>query len=123
MLAYLVYGFVPCHDICMFVSGHACLCLEYLTDSAGGGRTNSKGIVERRGSKPVRWLGPSKVHPNERATFQKRFLIFIFFISVFLQKYIFDMEIYRNIPRPPRYRAAGTWPPRCRAAGANLQKK
>ena len=33
------------------------------------------------------------------------------------------MEIYRNIPRPPRCRAAGTWPPDCRAAGANLQKK
>ena len=33
------------------------------------------------------------------------------------------MEIYRNIPRPPRCRAAGTWPPVRRAAGANLQKK
>jgi len=33
------------------------------------------------------------------------------------------MEIYRNIPRPPRCRAAGTWPPGCRAAGAYLQKK
>ena len=33
------------------------------------------------------------------------------------------MEIYRNIPRLPRCRAAGTWPPGCRAAGANLQKK
>ena len=30
------------------------------------------------------------------------------------------MKIYRNIPGRP---AAGTWPPRCRAAGANLQKK
>ena len=42
---------------------------------------------------------------------------FIFFISVFLQKYIFDLEIYRNIPRPPRCRAARTWSPRCGAAG------
>ena len=30
-----------------------------------------------------------------------------FFYFHFLQKYIFDLEIYRNIPRPPRYRAAG----------------
>ena len=28
-----------------------------------------------------------------------------------------------NIPRPPRCRAAGTWPPGSRAAGAYLQKK
>ena len=33
------------------------------------------------------------------------------------------MKIYRNIPRQPRCRAAGTWPPGCRAAGAYLQKK
>ena len=33
------------------------------------------------------------------------------------------MEIYRNILRPPRCRAAGTWPPSCRAAVAYLQKK
>ena len=33
------------------------------------------------------------------------------------------MEIYRNITRPLRCRAAGTWPPGCRAAGAYLQKK
>ena len=32
-------------------------------------------------------------------------------------------EIYMNIPRPPRCRAAGTWPPGSRAAGAYLQKK
>ena len=38
------------------------------------------------------------------------FFIFIFFIFVF--------EIYRNIPRPPRCRAAGTWPPGSGAAGA-----
>ena len=28
------------------------------------------------------------------------------------------MEIYRNIPRPPSCRAAGTWPPGSRVAGA-----
>ena len=33
------------------------------------------------------------------------------------------MEIYRNIPPPPRCRAAGTWPPGSRAAGAYRQKK
>ena len=33
------------------------------------------------------------------------------------------MKIYRNIPRPPRCRAAGTWPPGSRAAGAFPQKK
>ena len=33
------------------------------------------------------------------------------------------MEIYRNIPRPPSRRAAGTWPPDSRAAGAFPQKK
>ena len=49
---------------------------------------------------------------------------FIFFILYFhfLQKYIFDLEIYRNIPRPPRCRAAGTWPPGSGAAGAFLKK-
>jgi len=52
-----------------------------------------------------------------------RFFYFNIFYFRFLQKYIFDMKIYRNIPRPPRCRAAGTWPPGCRAAGAYLQKK
>ena len=52
------------------------------------------------------------------------FYIFIFYIFVFcfLQKYIFVFEIYRNIPPPPRCRAAGTWSPRCGAAGAFVQK-
>ena len=36
------------------------------------------------------------------------FFIFYFYF-LFLQKYIFDLKIYRNIPRPPRCRAAGTW--------------
>ena len=36
---------------------------------------------------------------------------------------MFVFEIYMNIPRPPRCRAAGTWPPGSRAAGAYLQKK
>jgi len=48
------------------------------------------------------------------------FFIFYFY---FLQKYIFDLEIYRNIPRLPGSGAAGTWPPGSWAAGANLQKK
>ena len=39
------------------------------------------------------------------------FYFYIFYFC-FLQKYIFDLEIYRNIPRPPR----------CRAAGAFLKK-
>ena len=53
----------------------------------------------------------------------QRFFYFYIFYFYFLQKYIFDLEIYRNIPRPPCYRAAGTWPPGSRAAGANLQNK
>ena len=36
---------------------------------------------------------------------------------------MFVYEIYMNISRPPRCRAAGTWPPGSRAAGAYLQKK
>ena len=42
-----------------------------------------------------------------------RFFYFYIFYFRFLQKYIFDLEIYINIPRPP-----GSW-----TAGANLQKK
>ena len=50
--------------------------------------------------------------------------VFYFFIFrfCFLQKYIFIFEIYRNILRPPRCRAAGTWSPRCGAAKAFVQK-
>ena len=50
--------------------------------------------------------------------------VFYFYIFHFrfLQKYIFIFEIYRNIPRPPRCRAAGTWPPGSGAAGAFLKK-
>ena len=51
-----------------------------------------------------------------------RFLYFYIFYFCFLQKYIFVFEIYMNIPRPPRCRAAGTWPPGSREAGAYLQK-
>ena len=36
---------------------------------------------------------------------------------------MFVFEIYMNIPRPPRCRAAGTWPPGSRAVGAYPQKK
>ena len=35
---------------------------------------------------------------------------FIFLFSFFTKKYIFDLEIYRNIPRPPGSRAAGAYP-------------
>ena len=52
---------------------------------------------------------------------QAIFYFYIFYFR-FLQKYIFDLENYRNIPRPPRCRAAGTWPPGNRAAGAYLKK-
>ena len=45
------------------------------------------------------------------------FFIFLFFISVFYKKYIFYLEIYRNIPRPPRCRAARSRPPSSGAAG------
>ena len=56
-------------------------------------------------------------------TLPRGFFIFIFFYFRFLQKYISDLEIYRNIPRPLRCRAAGTWPPGSWAVGAYLQKK
>ena len=36
---------------------------------------------------------------------------------------MFVFQIYTNIPRPPRCRAAGTWPPGSWAVGAYLQKK
>ena len=52
-----------------------------------------------------------------------RFFYFFIFYFCFLQKYIFDLEIYMNIPRPPRCRRAGIWPPGSRAAGAYPQKK
>ena len=57
------------------------------------------------------------------AIYARGFFIFLFFIFRFLQKYIFDLENYRSIPRPPSCRAAGTWPPGSRAAGAYPQKK
>ena len=63
--------------------------------------------------KPVIPLtNPHLEGPYGRARCLRFFNFYIFYFH-FLQKYIFDMEIYRNIPRPPR----------CRAAGANLQKK
>ena len=39
-----------------------------------------------------------------------RFFYFYIFCFRFLQKYIFDLEIYRNIPRPPGSRAVGAYP-------------
>jgi len=38
-----------------------------------------------------------------------QFFYFFIFQFRYLQKYIFIFEIYRNIPRPPCCRAAGTW--------------
>ena len=46
-------------------------------------------------------LGPACVDLARRG-----FFIFFYFYFCFLQKYIFDLKIYRNIPRPPRCRAA-----------------
>ena len=37
----------------------------------------------------------------------RRFFYFYIFYFYFLQKYIFDLKIYRNISRTPRCRAAG----------------
>jgi len=54
----------------------------------------------------------AKGEKGKEAEISRGFLFFLFF-SRFLQKYIFDMEIYRNIPRPPG----------CRAAGAYLKKR
>ena len=42
---------------------------------------------------------------------QQRFFYFFIFYFRFLQKYIFVLEIYSNIGRPPRYRTAGTGRP------------
>ena len=42
------------------------------------------------------WIWPK----HERA----KEVVFLFFIFIFYKKYIFDLEIYRNIPRPPRCR-------------------
>ena len=44
------------------------------------------------------WIWPK----HERA----KEVVFLFFIFIFYKKYIFDLEIYRNIPRPPRCRSA-----------------
>ena len=60
----------------------------------------------------------SEYHPLPTGGF---FIFFIFYFR-FLQKYIFILKIYRNIPPPPRCWAAGIWSPRCGAAGAFLQK-
>ena len=50
------------------------------------------------------------------------FLFLYFLFLFFTKKYIFVLEIYRNIPPPPRCRAAGTWPPGSGAARAFLKK-
>ena len=66
-------------------------------------------------------LGACSTEPAARPCGRRFFYFFIFYFR-FLQKYIFDLEIYRNIPRPPRCRTAGTWPPGSGAAGAFLEK-
>ena len=40
---------------------------------------------------------------------RQRFFYFYIFYFRFLQKYIFDLEIYRNIPRPPGSGVAGAF--------------
>ena len=62
-----------------------------------------------------RWARPRQLdlraaHGSSNST--GRFFYFYIFYFHFLQKYIFNLEIYRNIPRPP-----GTWPPGSGAAG------
>ena len=47
-----------------------------------------------------------RAEPTSPTPHECGFFIFIFY-KFFLQKYIFIFEIYRNIPRPPRCRAAG----------------
>ena len=59
---------------------------------------------------------------SEARCFPSRFFYFFIFYFRFLQKYIFDLEIYRNIPRPPGCRAARSRPPDSGAAGAFLKK-
>ena len=62
------------------------------------------GLTGPKGSSHARWLAPA---PGG-------FFIFIFFIFVFYKKYIFGLEIYRNIPGHP---AAGRPGPGRPAAG------
>ena len=57
-----------------------------------------------------------------RGSSARGFFYFYIFYFCFLQKYIFDFKIYRNILRPPGSRAVGTWPPGSGAAGAFVQK-
>ena len=64
--------------------------------------------------------------PTEHFIPAEHFFLVVFYFYIFyfriLQKYIFVFEIYMNIPRPPRCRAAGTWPAGSRTAGAYLKK-
>ena len=71
-------------------------------------------IVQERSSSRTCSVGCTGVgEPSRRYTLATWFFYFYIFYFHFLQKYIFVFEIYMNIPRPPR----------CRAAGAYLQKK
>ena len=51
------------------------------------------------------------LHTTSLASWYEEAAVFLFFIFYFrfLQKYIFDLEIYRNIPRPPGSGAAGAF--------------
>ena len=94
------------------------------------GKTKRSGNLSAHGSHPMvpaapasrledhagpgsSWAAPSPGRP---------FFYFYILYFRFLQKYIFDFEICRNIPRPPVCRAAGTWPPGSGAAGAFVKK-
>ena len=62
---------------------------------------------------------PIMLARHDRMPFGGFFILYFLFLF-FTKKYIFNLENYRNIPRPPSCRAAATWSPRCRAAGTYL---
>ena len=75
----------------------------------------------------VSWAGMESVTETQEPTrvvggAGRFFYSYIFYFRFLQKKYIFDLEIYRNIPRPSSCRAAGTWPPGSGAAGAFVQK-
>ena len=86
-----------------------------------GGRfkkPNSR-LVANTWATPTRTSTSSPPSKQNSTAESRGFFIFYFRFS---QRYIFDLEIYRNIPRSPRCRAAGNWPPGSEAAGAFLKK-
>ena len=101
-------------------------CLIWATKLNGPLTETKQNKSERQNaSATAQWAAACVMNKNLKLCWVScgRFFYFFIFYFRFLQNYIFVFEIYRNIPRPPRCRAAGTWPPRCRAEGANLQKK